>query len=444
MAERKKQSEEIKKQNEESAKLQSELIEKLQSETIKLMRDGKEKELATLQAAYQKELATITGQSQLANDLRKKLSENLLKDQQAITDKYTDEAIQKTIDVETQKIQLRLDAIKEGSSEELALRQQLLTQQEEAELIAAEKAGISKQLVYDKYNALRAETDKQFADEQRAKAAEQLSIENQNRILELQLAGESTLAEEVNQKQKQIDALQQLDGESAAEFKNRQLTLSAELLELKNQQIENEIAAQEAQIESVRNVANAFSDILSIIGANEGAAAQFAKALALVQIGLDTATAISKGVAASSGVPFPGNLLAISTTIAAVTANILKAKQLLSGAGKEPATPKYKKAAVGAVVAGGQSNIDSVPFLLSPQERVVNSNSGVMFAPLLSAINQMGGGIPLAGSGSAEGEAFLTRSFAAALQLMPSPVVGVDEITRVTNRVSVYESIAKS
>lgn len=443
VAERKKQADEVKKKNEENAKLQKELIEKLQAATIESMKDGKDKELATLQAAFEKEIAAIESNSKTANELRKKLQENYNNEIASIESKYTDQAIQKTIETETQKIQLRLEAIKEGSIEELNLRKQLLDQQEEAELIAAEKAGINKQLVYDKYNALRSDADQKFNDEQNAKLAERIKTENENRILELQLAGESTLNELIRQKETEISFLHKLDEESAEQFKNRQLKLSAELLELKNQQVENEIEGQKAQIESVRNVGNAFADILSIIGDNESASAGFAKALALVQIGLDTATAISKGVSASAGVPFPGNLLAITTTIAAVTANILKAKQLLAGSGKEPKVPKYQKAAVGAVVPGGQSNIDNVPFLLSGQERVVNSNSGVMFAPLLSAINQMGGGVPLAGSGSAEGEAFLTRSFAAALQLMPSPVVGVDEITRVTNQVKVIESIAK-
>jgi len=48
------------------------------------------------------------------------------------------------------------------------------------------------------------------------------------------------------------------------------------------------------------------------------------------------------------------------------------------------------------VVPGQASQTDSVDALLAPGEMVINSNSSSMFAPLLSAINQAGGGIQLA------------------------------------------------
>jgi len=57
------------------------------------------------------------------------------------------------------------------------------------------------------------------------------------------------------------------------------------------------------------------------------------KKLAVAQLAIDTARAISAGVASAAAVPFPGNIAAILSTVAAVLANIASAKQILSSAG---------------------------------------------------------------------------------------------------------------
>ena len=49
-------------------------------------------------------------------------------------------------------------------------------------------------------------------------------------------------------------------------------------------------------------------------------------------------------------------------------------------------------AATGGIVPGKPSKVDSVDAMLAPGEAVINSTSTQMFAPLLSAINEMGGG----------------------------------------------------
>jgi hypothetical protein len=60
---------------------------------------------------------------------------------------------------------------------------------------------------------------------------------------------------------------------------------------------------------------------------------------------------------------------------------------------KTPEQPR--KLAVGGMVSGaGTSTSDSIPAMLSNGESVINAQSTAMFAPLLSAINQAGGGAP--------------------------------------------------
>jgi D-arabinose 1-dehydrogenase-like Zn-dependent alcohol dehydrogenase len=107
-------------------------------------------------------------------------------------------------------------------------------------------------------------------------------------------------------------------------------------------------------------------------------------------------------------------------------------------------TVKSAKFATGGdVVGAGTGTSDSIPAMLSNGESVMTANATSMFAPLLSTFNQMGGGVPIYGqqAGSqAMGEDMLARAFAKGVANL-SPVVSVEEITRVTNRVKVLENL---
>lgn len=102
------------------------------------------------------------------------------------------------------------------------------------------------------------------------------------------------------------------------------------LIELDNQRTDNEVknagerlrvnqAADEATLESATIVAGALAGL-----ANEGSEIQ--KALALTGIVADTALAVTRGIAASQSVPYPGNLVAMASTIAAVLGGIANAR----------------------------------------------------------------------------------------------------------------------
>ena len=68
-----------------------------------------------------------------------------------------------------------------------------------------------------------------------------------------------------------------------------------------------------------------------------------------------------------------------------------------------------------------------------------------MFAPALSAFNQIGGGVPIASQGNANpqiGEEFLARAVAKGMMMAPRPVVSVEEITAAQNRVQTIERMA--
>ena len=66
-----------------------------------------------------------------------------------------------------------------------------------------------------------------------------------------------------------------------------------------------------------------------------------------------------------------------------------------------------------------------------------------MFAPILSSFNMMGGGVPInvtQSSSQALGEDMLARAVARGVQSI-RPVVSVEEINSVNNRVGVLENL---
>ena len=221
---------------------------------------------------------------------------------------------------------------------------------------------------------------------------------------------------------------------------------------------------KQMQIARMQQTVQAFQVMftaLSTMAGNESAFAAFAKAMAVADIAINTGKAIARGIAAASDVPFPGNLVAITTTIATILANIAQAKTILESA-EPPAPPalKEQKKAKGGIIEG-VGGIDTIPAKLTAGEAVINKTSTAMFAPLLSRINEIGGGVSFNSSllskkrnfytggvvtssliNSIDNNINITSELARLFSAMPSPVVFVEDINLGQQRVTKVQSRA--
>ena len=114
----------------------------------------------------------------------------------------------------------------------------------------------------------------------------------------------------------------------------------------------------------------------------------------------------------------------------------------LIAASFEGAKAAVKSFAVGGYVSGpGTGTSDSIPARLSNGESVMTARATSMFSPLLSAFNQLGGGVPIMApaTGTQMGEDFLAAAIAKGFMMCPRPVVSVEEITKLQERVKVIE-----
>lgn len=99
----------------------------------------------------------------------------------------------------------------------------------------------------------------------------------------------------------------------------------------------------------------------------------------------------------------------------------------------------------GYVQGSGTGTSDSIPARLSNGESVMTAKATSMFSPILSAFNQLGGGVPIVvnNGGSNIGMDMLAAAVARGYQMAPQPVVSVEEINRTQRRVQTIENICR-
>lgn len=99
----------------------------------------------------------------------------------------------------------------------------------------------------------------------------------------------------------------------------------------------------------------------------------------------------------------------------------------------------------GYVQGSGTGTSDSIPARLSNGESVMTAKTTSMFSPILSAFNQLGGGVPIVvnNGGSNIGMDMLAAAVARGYQMAPQPVVSVEEINRTQRRVQTIENIGR-
>ena len=117
------------------------------------------------------------------------------------------------------------------------------------------------------------------------------------------------------------------------------------------------------------------------------------KAIKVVETTISTYTSAQKAYESAIGIPVVGTILAPIAAGAAIAAGLKNITAIAS-----TQTPQYAR---GGLVRGyGSGTSDSVPARLSKGETVINAKSTRMFKPLLSSINQAGGGVGFADGGT--------------------------------------------
>lgn len=332
----------------------------------------------------------------------------------------------------------RLEVAQSGTREEMELRRQQLENQKAADLAALEQSTLSESqkaemriAIIQGYVAKVKALQAQWASEEQQREA----LNYEARVLEATTEQER-LAAQLEQAKFLRDSARQQEVESAEAFRVRQLELQAQYVAAQKALADQEVAIQRAKFAAIGGALGAASQLLGQFSSDSKAAAVASKALALGQIAVSQGVAIAEGVKQAQSVPFPANIAAIATTVATILSTIVSAVK----------TVKSAKFAEGGLVEGaGTGTSDSIAARLSNGESVMTAKTTEMFAPLLSTLNQLGGGVPIQvqQQGTQQlGEEVLARAFARGAASLPSPVVSVVDINDVQGRVRVIEQEA--
>lgn len=359
-----------------------------------------------------------------------------------------DEAIKR----EQTYIQNMLSSIEKGSKEEYDLKVKNIENARQLEIDAINQMVLTEE---EKTKQLKAVNAKYYKEEEEAHKEynnkvldeQKKAIEDRYKakILEAEISGmESGQGSELEVLRLQADekfallqSAQQREGETIEAFNLRKLEMQKDYLSAKKALEHKEVDMGNEKWEAIAAAAGAGSQLLDELGEHSKALTRASKVLALAQIAINTGVAISAGIKQSQEAgPFPANLAAIATTVATILSGITSAIKTVKSA---------KFARGGDVVGPGTDTSDSIPAHLSNGESVLTAPATRMFAPALSAFNQIGGGVPIMGQGGNSqqiGEEFLARAVARGMAMMPRPVVSVEEINSTNNRVEVIERLA--
>lgn len=422
-------------------------VRKVEDLMIKQITDARARQSEEVKTNYDRQISDLRKRLDTEKDLtanaRKAINKQITlleAEKNTELENLTKEALAKELSNKQKEIALMLETVKKGTAEEYRLKREQLKMQMEADLSAADVTESQKELIREKY----AEKMRQMVVErQKAEAdsvAKELATRYENEYMAAQQAGSNEL-ELLRMKEQEkfaiLSNMRQLDGESEADYLNRSLKANEDYLTAKKARVDKEVAIEQEKAAAIATITGSLSDLMDLFGDASREAAIASKVLALAEISINTGKAIAAGIAQSQSVPFPANIAAIATTIAAVMSGITSAIK----------TVKSAKFAEGGLITGdGTGTSDSITIQASNGESVMTAKATSMFAPLLSTVNQIGGGVPIQVSqsaNSAAGEDMLAKAFAQGLKDMPTPVVSVREITEVSGRVRVIEDLSK-
>jgi len=430
--------------------------------TINLMNEGAAKEIAALEARLKDELEKVKGSAKQKIEIERLLREQFEKDKQAITEKYELENITKIEQRIAEEMRIRADLAEKGSTERLTAQLQILEVERQEAIRNATETGVSVDLVNKEFDAKRKElvkTNEQEVLQVRREAYENYIKEKESQFQTelLKIADNENAKSElmIEQEQQRLTDLLNLDSDQKKALGLNE-TEYARVVEEQRAKVNGAIKAnidlQKKQMDEMRGglfaVGDAVSEVLNIMAENQEEYSAFAKIAALFQIAIESAKSIATAVAGATAAaaetgPAAPYVVAgyIASMVATVLAGIAQAYSVIES---KPAPNAPSFATGGSIKGAGSGTSDSIIANVSNGESILTAKATNMFAPLLSSLNQLGGGVPITVMGTAagyEGEEMLTRAFRKGAESLPNPVVSVEEINRVSNRVEVLEGL---
>lgn len=439
------QAEEAKKEQEEVRKaedLLSQIIVQNLEQRRKEIEQLYDRQIEDLQKRLATEKNLTVKEKQAINVQIQALEQIKIKKINELEMQFRDEDIKR----EQTYIEMRLEMVKKGSDEEYQLKMSKIENERQLAIDEANQAIVSEEekqrnimLINQKYNKAIEDADVEHQNILIQQQTDAIKKRYEEKILQNNVDTQGTdeitqLQLQMQEKQELLENAQQLEGETIEAFNMRKLQMEQDFQNSKKALSDKEIEMEKAKASAISGCIGGVQQVAEAFSENSKSLAKVSKVLSLAEIAINTGSALAAGVKQAQSVPYPANIAAIATTVTTILANVATAIK----------TVKSAKFATGGDVQGpGTGTSDSINAKLSNGESVLTAQATSMFAPALSAFNQIGGGVPIYGQNqqSQIGEEFLANAVARGMQMAPRPVVSVEEITTVRNRVETIEKL---
>lgn len=434
---------------------ETQLIRQLEDLTIAQIKDDYQRQIESekvkTERANEDLLNRLKTEKNLTADAKKAINDiiiqnnNILNDKvNELTEKSLDANIKKEIDAKTKEYEAKIQLAEKGTKDELNVKIAKLTLARDAELLNDELTNVQRLAIEDKFNKdSQALTDAYYANKYNALQSN-LNKEFELKILQAQNNGlfEDELAlielEKARARQAEVLAMDEKTktalGLSQLDYEILVAQSNQNVIDSENRVIDSQVKKLEAFASTMRSISSLLGAILSSMADDSEQAAEFAKAIAIFNIGVSLAEGIAGVVktASKSSVTIYDYLAAIAAGSASVISTISAARKAF-----EPLPKKPKYATGGLIIGSGSGTSDSIDARVSNGESIINAQSTSMFTPLLSALNQAGGGVGFGGaqvSNQLAGEEMLARAFAKGASMIPPNVLTLKEFHAANDR----------
>lgn len=226
------------------------------------------------------------------------------------------------IKIQEDVISRQLALVRKGTTEEFALRRELLGKKKDEELFNEKLTAEQRLLIERQY-----QYDLQKLDEDEAKARQDKESKIlENRIEEMKQAYQKTGELELQLLQQNIDNLTQLQGESDEDFYARRLEAQKAYNDKKKALDDAEMAMEKAKADYMASIAGSISSLMESVADDNKEMVKASKIFALAEVAIKQGVAIAEAVAASAaGDPYTYALRiasAVASTVSAMASAI--------------------------------------------------------------------------------------------------------------------------
>jgi len=421
--------------------IKNELQRQIEAEKVKTERAN-----ADLLKRLKTEENLTAKSKQAINDIILLNEKNLVDKINELNDKSLEENIRKDLESKQKSLEAKLELSEKGSQDELNIKIARLTLERDAVLLNDELTNVQRLAIEDKFNKDSDALNDAYLIGRQQRLKESFDKEFQLRFLNAEnnnIAIEEQKAIELERAILEAENLKNLDAETKAALYQTQLDYEIAIAESQRNIIiaqENVTAAQLTSLVSfnaaMTNISQSIGTIISSLADDSYEAAQFQRALAIFNIGIALSESIAgvTKMAATRSITVFDMLATILAGTASVATSIAGAKKAFNDS---PLPKKPAFASGGLIIGRGTGTSDSIEARVSNGESIINANSTSMFTPLLSSLNQAGGGVGFGNqqiNNQLQGEEMLARAFAKGAAMIPPNMLTLKEFHAANDR----------